>query len=238
MPNYAPDLGEIGVSGPGFLPSAAFSLPDIPGLRGAYILGAGEELALTNLVEGGPVPIRVGSPVWENGYAALSRGNHINTGIAETAAMTLMMVSRRPTGVNAGFIGNYINDDTKGVGIYSLGSQQTMTVIADRGTAGAIGTSIAAIMASWGLYSASIPAAGAMTMRNHTAGTSAVGTSTAARVVESGGPILIGTLDTASFAGSVHIAVAMVLDRVLSAAELAEATAWAREAAAFGEIAV
>lgn len=238
MPNYAPDLGDLGLSGSGFLPSAAFSLPEIPGLRGAYILGAGEELALTNLVEGGPTPIKVGSPVWENGYAALSRGNHINTGVAETAAMTLMTVSRRPTAVNVGFIGNYVNDDTKGVGIYSLGSQQIMTVIADRGTASALGTGVAAAMASWGLYSASVPATGAMTMRNHTAGTSTVGTSTAARVVEGGGPMLIGTLDTASFPGAVQIAVAMIFDRVLSASELAEANAWAREAAAFGQIAV
>lgn len=238
MANYAPDIGDLPISSIGLRPTAAHSLPEIPGLRGAYFMGAGERLALTNLVDRGSVPVKVGNPGWENGYAVLSRVNHIDTGISETAAMTMIVASRRPTANNVGYIGNYINDDLRGVGIYSLGSQQTVIGMADRGSVGALSVSVAAVTASWGLYSASIPASGAMTMRNHTSGDETVGSQTIPRVVETAGNILIGCLNTNTFGTTVHIAAALVFNRVLSTSELASAVAWVREAADFSNISV
>lgn len=222
------------------LPPALFELPDIEGLTGAYMFTAGARFGLVNLVPDGVQPTQVGQIVWEQGFAAMSRATgHVDTNLPETLAATMVFVGKRAAAAGTPFIGNYIDGARRGIGMYSVGSQQSMSVIADRGSTDGLAVTVIGTPAAWRLYSGRVPAAAPMTIVDHTAGVTVVGTQTAPRVIEDAGTIKIGAFGVgSSFNGVAHLAVAVIANRVLTAAELAAVVAWAREAAAWGEIAV
>lgn len=217
-------------------PLALHSSPQIEGITGIYFLSAGEAIGVQNLVEGGVQPTEVGAIVWEDGFAAMSRAaGYLETNLPETLAATIVFVGKRAAAAGTPFVGNYIDGTRRGIGVYSVGSQQTVSVISDRGSVDGLAVSVTGAPASWRLYSAQIPAAAAMTMTDHTANVTVTGTQTTARVIEDAGTLKVGAFSAGStFNGVVHISVAVVANRVLTADEIAEVVTWCRAAAAFG----
>ena len=222
------------------LPLAMYTRPAIDGMTGAYIFTAGESSGLVNLVPGGVQPTEVGSVIWANGYAEMSRpAGYLDTGLAETLDTTIIFVGKRAAAAGTPFIGNYIDATQRGVGVYSLGSGSSMTAMSDRGSTTGLAVTLTTDVTVWRLYSATIPAAAGMTMTNHTTGETTTGTQVTPRVIEDAGTIKIGAFNTPSgFNGVAHIAAAMIFNRVLTSDEMSIALAWARQAAAFGQITV
>lgn len=232
MPQYAFDVGDFNLPGTGYLPTAAFSIPVMDGLAGAYLLGGGEEHGLINWADEDRSLTTVGTPAWEDGHAVLSAANYLDTGIAETPAMTLVVIGRRTSAVNTAFVGNYRDQTNIGIALYAQTANQNIVANADRGSGGG-SVQVAGNTDQLRLYSLTVPASGAMTIRDHTAGTSATGTQTGARVVETADTIRIGSFPGVGFPGVAHVSAALVFTRALTIPELAEVEAWGKEVGAF-----
>lgn len=220
MTSYALNLGSaVTLPGSGYAKRIMFDLPVRAGLTGAYFFGEGETVALTNW--GGSEPNTVvGAPVWHDGYAELDGSNYIQTGVAETAAMTVLaVIKRKTTGTNVALVGNYGGTGATGVALYVASSNDD--VDANTGRAG--GTSICQATGNvdnWALVSITVPSSGAMTIRDHTTGTSSASAATDARVVNGVGDLRIGSFPSGNFDQPVNVAAVATYSAALSSDDL------------------
>lgn len=104
------------------------TLPDEDQLVGMYLFGGSEALSLRNLYNPAAPLLKVGSPTINALGAQTSLGNCFDTGIAETAAMTMLAVFK-PTGGTTGFLmGTFQNGASPvGIGLYSQAANISAT---------------------------------------------------------------------------------------------------------------
>ncbi|MBZ7499725.1 hypothetical protein FMJ36_17160 [Klebsiella michiganensis] len=95
--------------------SMGVNLPVMDGILGAWF--GGSKGAWVNQISGGQQPTIVGTPTHLNEYSSqFSTTAYIDTNIAETASMTLLIVAKiyAPTSSRMQFLGNFSNSVTDG----------------------------------------------------------------------------------------------------------------------------
>lgn len=220
------DIGPADLPGTGYLPMAAFQIPVISGLKGAFLFGSGLDVASLNWAAGGNDAAVIGSPTVGNGFLTFDLNAYLQTDIAETAAQTFVIVARRPADAAVGYIGNYGGSVAWGVSLYSSAGTSLMNSTSSRGgAAGGIGVS--GTVADFGLYALTVPATGQSRIDDLTEGTANLAAS-GSRTINGGGAHRIGRVYSGTFAGQTDQVLAMIYDRALSDAERLAVADWAR----------
>ncbi|RMX06704.1 hypothetical protein D8I35_09390 [Corticibacter populi] len=222
--------GDAVLPGSGYMPIEGFNFPVSDGLRGLFLCGDGLSIARRNFAGLGDAEI-IGAPAEHEGFCRFDAGNYLQTQIAETAALTYIVVGRRPTestGAEATFIGNYAPGSI-GATMYTSSSGSAMTANADRSPAGSTTASVVTDVSAMGLYVMTAPASGGPTwLYAMTAGLQNGSTNTNPRAVTGAGLLRIGAVYAATFSGAADIVTAAVLDRVITDDERAAIAVWAR----------
>lgn len=232
------NLGNIVLPGDNYPSIFGFNIPVTSGLEGAYLFGDGSGQVARNYAPGKANAAIVGTlaPVGA-GFATFSDAGYINTGISETAEMTLITVSRDSTGTAdpiPGYIGNNFSVAGGGTTIIS-GSPTTL-----RGSCVKINATLTPPAADVEFISAAgNPAtftaqsfraknAAPSLMNNLSTGLQVVSTNSGVRVLETNYPIWIGRIPSNSFKGFNDQVAALVFSRALGDAELALLMTWLR----------
>ncbi|MBK4216139.1 hypothetical protein JJJ17_09395 [Paracoccus caeni] len=124
------DIGNIALPGTGYPPLAAFKIPFRPQLAGAFFLGSGREVGLTDWSGKTSGAVAVGSPLWEEGYAELSGANYLQTGVPETTFMTLVACVRSLTNSESAFIGGWGGPGNAGVALVRFATNDRIAGLA------------------------------------------------------------------------------------------------------------
>ncbi|WP_288951905.1 hypothetical protein [uncultured Paracoccus sp.] len=215
---HAHNLGDVSLPGGGYPPLGAFSIPYADRLGGAFFLGYGRDVAAVNWGADTEVGI-IGNPTFQNGYAALDGANYIETGVEETIASTLFIVFRETSDNAVGVFGNYGSPTTIGTSLFVPAGSTTMSLNSGRvGGTGGVST-VGSDTTAWGIYSASIPATGQATLRNHISGNASTSGASADRELNGAGPLRIGALYSASFPGASRVFAALQYRDSLTIAE-------------------
>lgn len=208
-------------------------------LAGIFILGGSLELSRRNLAPGaaGPGTI-VGAPTVEAGYiTTASQSHYIDSGIAETNAMTLIVVARAPllgSSNRPGLIGNYLNSPASGAAVYIDGTTGTGFPIGAPKLNVMMGTLVSQSLtdpdsSAWGYYEGSVFNGAGTILRERTAGVaSAAATTATTRVRNTASNIRIGSMAHPSFTGNADISLAIIHADTLTTAEAAANYAWAQ----------
>ncbi|RJE81269.1 hypothetical protein [Paracoccus sp. JM45] len=222
---------DVTLPGNIYPPFSAFQIPARSGLQSALFLGSG----LTSQFGAGGPPSVVGSPTVNANNYQMNGSNYLSEATPETLAMSMLVIARKVTASDAvGFVGNTPGGSSAptGVAIYSGASTGLVQLQSSRvGTPAGQTTQVTASTTEWGMYLASIPATGSNTLYNLTTGTSNNSPASEARELNSG-TIRVGNIPHATYAGSSRIALSMIWNRALSAAEAGTVGAWARTYAA------
>lgn len=224
------NLGDVTLPGTGYPPAGVFSIPAHDRLNGAFFLGYGRDVAMQNW--GGDTAVsEIGAPVYHNGYASLDGANFIETGVSETLEETLFLVFRETTSAAVGAFGNYGGTTSIGTSLYVPASSTTINLNTGRvgGTGGVV--TVGSTTSSWGIYSARIPATGQATLKNHISGSSSTSGASTAREINGAGPLRIGALYSAAFAGPSDVFAAMHYSAYLTAPEADAVAAHLRQMA-------
>lgn len=117
------NLGSVVLPGSNFLSIYGFNVPVKAGLEGLFLFGDGASHVARNYAPGKANAITVGVPQAFNGYTTFSEAGYLETGIAETAEMTIIDICRDSTGIidpRPGFVGNYVDLAVGGVAIFPV----------------------------------------------------------------------------------------------------------------------
>lgn len=223
------DLGAD-LPSPG-IAASAFAIPVTSGLVGLWAGLDGAAALPVNLADGS-AGYTVGDPTESSGVVTLPAGAYIDPDIADTQAMTLLILAKKPSASDpAGFIGSYTGLYT-GVALFSSAGETTMQYVVGKTSGSALGF-ITSTITSWGLYALVIPATGSCTLHNLTGGYSTSSTNADARVAATG-QMLIGGLPTedAGLRGACNIGLAAQWSKALSSEELSLVSAWGKSYAA------
>lgn len=221
------NLGSVVLPGDGYPSIHAFQIPEVAGLEGAFFFGDGLSLIGKNFAPGKPDATVKGSPV-KGAFGGIELGlnNYIDTGIVDSANMTVISVFRDipATGntVKSGLIGNNLSLATGGIGMYRNENGLTVsgTSIKLVGTTPTLeNASVNIVSGAYTLMALRARNLAASTSNNLTSGALANGSLTGARTI---GPnsIWIGRLPNASFSSTHEQLMAMVFSRALTDVEL------------------
>ncbi|WP_313333221.1 hypothetical protein [Sphingobium yanoikuyae] len=224
-------LGGAPLPGLGYPPLLGSSIPVVTGLVGAHFFNSGKAVALKN--SAGADGSFSGAPIEHDGNMTLNSSSYIESQIAETAALDIFAIARRPA-TSSGqvtILGTFLANADAGANIYNSGSSNWTGSVAKVGGVNVTVTSGTAVGTIWRLLELSAPATGAPTMRDHTAGTSGTSTDTTARSPSSR-KYKFGRLSSNNVSADLDIALIVIFNRVLDDGERDLMIAWARAFAA------
>jgi hypothetical protein len=200
--------------------AAGLNPPVTDGLLGWYNLGGSLAASQKNYAPGGAAAIIAGAPTVEAGALGFGGGvSYLDTGIPETASMTLLCAVQSSDAFTASgskptFMGNY--DGTSGVILFVNGANGAAPAAAVFGAAAydvsgtpTLGTSntFATSLANWNLIALVIEAGVGRRNYNLTqGGTPTITADARPRVLRSGGTIRLGFAASASFKGNCKMA--------------------------------
>ncbi|KEX91598.1 hypothetical protein HA62_23365 [Pseudomonas putida] len=222
------NLGSIVLPGDNYPSIFGFNIPVTSGLEGAYLFGDGLNQVGRNYAPGKSNAMVSGGPVAGGGFASFGSG-YLNTGISETADMTIISVCRDSSGFadpQPGFVGNNISLVAGGVALATgsggaaLRGQAVKDALSDYAT-------VAATTSNFVLVAYRARSSVASQISNLTSGVSAVAASTGVRTIDPS-PILVGRLPSLNFQGPNDQAVCLIYSRALTDAELSLVAAWVR----------
>ena len=224
---------NVGNSLPGgaYMALDAFTIPVTTGLVGAFYLAMGADAGAINMADGSAALV-VGAPTDPGEGLRLGTGVYIDTGLPETAAMTLIFVGKRggDNTVGVGWMGTYNGATSIGVGLYANANSTGGIGAVVEKTTGQSDVAVGTSTSVWGFYALSIPASGAASLYNLTGGVSQTQSNTSARAVTGDETILIGALPVGDmgFAGPVDMALALVYSGALTKSQIDAIYAWAQ----------
>lgn len=226
------NIGNVTLPGDNYPALLGFSIPILDSLEGAFLLGDGIAQMTRNYAPSKADAKAVGTLRSGAGYAILDESGYLNTGIMETAEMTVIAVGRAPDGTistNPAFVGNNLNTGTGGFGLFpnATGAQGTSI----RG--GALERiQVTSRYQDFTALSHRLKATTPNIVNNLSSGESKLGASSAARTLEKTNPILIGRLPSSAFKTTNEQIVVLIYSKALSDTELATVYAWVRSYAA------
>jgi len=224
------NIGNISLPGDGYPSIFGFKIPVTTGLEGAYLFGDGAGQFSRNYAPGKPNATVIGSPSSGSGYGVFSENGYLDTGISETADMTIITVARDSTGFVdpvPGYVGNNFSIASGGVAIY-IGSPTTL-----RGNAiknGAVDyVNVSGDPAVFTAQCLRARSAAASSFTNMTSGsTASSANTTGTRTVDSSNKIWIGRLPANTFKGINDQVLTLIYSRAISDAELNQIATWLR----------
>lgn len=221
------NVGSVNLPTANFPPLAAFQIPHAERLAGAFFLGHGAEIATIDWSDNADAEI-MGNPVFHDGYATLSGDGYIQANVAETEAMTYVIIGRKTAEGQVGWIGNHGGSAAAGVSMYS--NAFAMSATTGR-TGGAANINLTSDMTSFGIFSLQAPASSPARLAGYTTGTANTG-GAGSRVVNGAGKIRIGRLYSSGFVGECDVMAALIFGSALSNTEVTEVANHLREYAA------
>lgn len=233
---YTPNLGNF-TPIPSLPPMAGFSIPVRSGLTSARLLGNGLEVAKFEFATGNYTEGVHGPITEQSGSLLFGDGAYIDSGVAETLAMTIVIACKESVANSVAFVGNYAGGSNVGVSMYTNASSTVMSANVGRVEGGG-SSSVGSDTAAWGCYALQVPATGAHTLRNLTAGNANSSVATGDRVLNGGGNIRIGGAVSAFPKGGAEINSVLLYNRALTLTEINKLAVWMREYAASCGIAV
>lgn len=233
------NLGKIVLPGDNYPSIHGFSIPVTSGLEGAYLFGDGLGQVARNYAPGKAQASMVGAPVAYSGYCNFGADGYIDTGIAETADMTLITVCRDSTGSLSdpvpGYIGNNSSITGGGVAIFGGATENQLrgsnVKINTAVTPAAPGVEFLQVAGNPFAFTGQVLRArnaAPSSFENASTGAKLFSTGSGVRVVEKTYPILIGRIPSNTFKGLNDQVAALVYSRALSDAELDQVMAWLR----------
>ncbi len=197
-----------------------FTAPIVTGLVGWWWLGGSSALSIPNqssltATAGAPS----GTITYNTGYCSFAASGYIDTALAETTDMTVIVVARHPTGtytLNGTIFGNWQSGGAAGfwMGLNSGSNFTASALWSSQGSALAASTS----NTSWRCYAGSASATSVVADNLSTAvqgTTSPAGT----RTLNTGRTLRIGSFAVGGTAGPIDVAAVAVFDRVLTTPE-------------------
>lgn len=227
---YAFNVGQITADLSQNVPLKALNLPVTDGLEAFVFMSDGESNAIFDMYGNGDNLLQ-GNPIFSGNKATVSSTDYIETNAVETLEMTIFNVFKMPNAISAAVSGVYGGTGSIGFSMYTQ-SSSVGRIQANAGRVGGGGgaLSLAASVDQWHAVSVKADAAGAMRLRNHTAGSATNSTADApARAVSTTGKIRVGSFPVGPFTGPIDMALSLVYARSLSDSELAEVYAWAKD---------
>lgn len=223
------NIGEVVLPGD-FYPSIfGFTVPVRDGLEGAYLFGDGVTQIPKNYAQDKPDATVVGALSVGAGYATFNETGYLDTGITETADMTVITVARDSTGSAdpaPGLIGNFIDATRGGLAISTNGATGYRATEVKDSTLRSI--PILAAQENFTIQALRARNLKTSSLKNLTSGDETIGSSTAARTVYSAGTIWIGRIPNTGFKGFNDQVAALIFSRALTDAELDLVAAWLR----------
>ncbi len=214
-------------------PVAAFTIPVLNGLTLAYLFSGGTSKAHRNYAPGAMDGSVVGEPTSPGRYVRFSGvDSYVNTGVAETLAVTCFVIARVPLNETAAFIGSPGDASNAGFAMYSTGpGNVTMN---SETTAGRVMTVMSVTPIDWQFLCGITPATGGREqLRNLKTGAVVTNANTANRANTVIDGLCIGTASPGSSTWkTVDILAVVYFNRVLSDPEIDAMTAWGRAYAA------
>ena len=225
------NLGNIVLPGDNYPSIHGFNIPVTSGLEGAFLFGDGTAQMGRNYAPGKANATVVGAPVAGAGFGVFSEAGYLNTGISETAEMTIITVCRDSSGQvdpKPGFIGNHLDIPSGGVAIFTatettFRGQNVKNSLSDYCNLSATGT-----VATFTQIAFRVKSNAPSLMTNLTSGVTVSSTSSAARSVDSGNKILIGRIPSEGFKGLNDQVAALIFSRTITDAELTSIATWLR----------
>ncbi len=218
-------IGDTDIAGAP--PVEAFAIPVQTGLLGAFFLGEGVDTGIRNWA-GDDIAVVSGSPTWADGYCSFSGGGRIITNVAETLAMTLVLVARRTDdAVATGFLGNYSGTaPANGVSLRAVAGNNYLQGSSARvGSPSGTTAQNPALIDSWTAAVFTTPESGASTNTDAVSGASGLSASEADRIINGLGNMQIGAVG--SLIGDCDVAMVLMYNRALSAGEVSDIGAFA-----------
>lgn len=223
------NLGDIQLPGDNYLSLFGFNIPVTSGLEGAYLFGDGVSQAPKNYAPGKANAAVVGSLVAGANFITMSEAGYIDTGIAETADMTILSVFRDSTGTSdaqPGFVGNHSTLALGGVALIYSSAGANISGQAIKAQASDF-ASTPWSMASFTMVAYRPRGSAVSQISNLTTGSSGQSSSTAARTL-SAQPIWIGRIPSNSFKGLSDQVACLIFSRALSDSEINTLAVWLR----------
>ncbi|MCE1053433.1 MULTISPECIES: hypothetical protein [Pseudomonas putida group] len=223
------NLGDVVLPGNNYLSIFGFNIPVKSGLEGAFLFGDGGAQIGRNYAPGKANAVVVGSPQAMNGYTTFNETGYLESGISETAEMTIIIVCRDSTG-NAdprpGFIGNHFDIASGGVAIFTASetvfrAQNIKNKLSDYCNLNATDT-----IATFTPMALRVRNNAPSVMRNMTTGANAASTSSAARTIDAARKIQIGRIPSDGFKGLNDMMAAIIYSRSITDEELSVLTDW------------
>lgn len=226
------NLGSIVLPGDNYPSIHGFNIPVTSGLEGAFLFGDGVAQMGRNYAPGKPDATVVGAPVSGAGFGVFNEFGYLNTGISETAEMTIITVCRDSSGLvdpKPGFIGNHLDVPLGGVAIFTatetlFRGQNVKNNLSDYCSVSANGT-----VATFTPLAFRVKNNATSLLTNLTSGAAAGSASSGARTVDSANKILVGRIPSEGFKGLNDQVAALIYSRAITDAELTSMTVWLRK---------
>ncbi|MCS4063730.1 MULTISPECIES: hypothetical protein [Pseudomonadaceae] len=223
------NLGNVTLPGSNYLSIYGFNVPVKSGLEGLFLFGDGSAHVARNYAPGKANATVVGAPQSFNGYTTFSDSGYLETGIAETAEMTIITICRDSTGIadpRPGFVGNYFDLATGGVAIFPQSETQfrAQTV---KNKANDYSTVLAKdTIASYAALALRVRNNAPSVMKNLVTGVEVSSTSSLARTVDGSRTIQIGRIPNDGFKGLNDQMMVLIFSRSILDAELSSLIPW------------
>ncbi len=224
------NLGDVTLPGETYPSLFGFSIPVTSGLEGAYLFGEGASQMPFNYAVDKPDATVIGAPGAGSGFATFSENGYLDTGIAETAEMTIITVCRDNTGTGdpvPAFVGNHLNTTLGGVAIFHNNTGLQAQAQAVKANASDVAAVALANGYTWAMLAHRPKNAAPSLMANLTTGASGSSPSSGARTVYAA-PIWIGRIPNNSYKGLNDQVACLIYSRALSDVELNQVSAWLR----------
>lgn len=224
------NIGNIALPGDGYPSIFGFKIPVTDGLEGAYLFGDGVGQFARNYAPGKANAKVVGSPSSGSGYAMFSELGYLDTGIAETAEMTIITVARDSSGFVdpvPGYVGNNFSVSAGGVAIYIA---NTTTLRGNAIKNGAVDyVNVTGDPATFIAQCLRARSGAASSFTNMTSGvTASSANTTGTRTIDASNTIWIGRLPATAFKGLNDQVATLIYSRAISDSELNQVATWLR----------
>ena len=221
--SYVLNGGETEQVISGALSLDGFKFPVQDGLRALYMMNRGVETLGVNYGSARDAEI-IGEPVPGIGFSEISRDGYLDTKLAETADLTVVLAVGDMS-INVGYFGNYHSNDNRGVSIYTISNGSKIVFSADR--ADGAGSLMFDKTDNIALYSLRADTSGNF-VEDHTNNIKKQITTLGARNISGVGDFRVGKLGQVTLGNPTKMALLAIFDRSINDDELDAVVLWGR----------